>query len=325
MSRPRKIDPGTTFFVTVRCANRSFRLVPKPEVRDSINYIFKAAAAAFSDRIHIHEFEFLSNHFHILGTDLDACLPAFMRELNRAISRQLNALRGIRGTNIEKGYNLCQVDMFTGDRALEHAVYILTQATAAHLVERASEWKAPNSFATEYGVPESVKRPECGLWSRPNDLRHHPASRRSGRARYAGHSNAPETVVFELVRPPIYAELSDSALRARIRRCVEVREDELIRERRRTGRRVAGWNRVVSRNFLEIPAKGEEYFARVPSFSAATPDRRAALARAHASFRAAYNRALARFIDGVRDVLFPPGTYLMRVVHKAVCADPTPA
>jgi REP element-mobilizing transposase RayT len=319
MSPPRPIEPGTTFFITVRAVNRSFRFVPKPDVVASIDFTFKAMAEQFADKIAIHEYEFLSNHFHLLGTDLTGHLPAFMRELNRALSRQLNALRGIRGSNIEKGYNLCAVDMETGDRAVAHAEYILTQAVSAHLVERATEWKAPNSHVLEYGVPVTVYRPECGLWSNKVAHKDRRASRRSGRARYAGHSKAPEQATFVLTRPPIMREVSDAELRSLIRDRVKKVEDELIAERKRTGRRVAGWKRVVSRHYLEIPKETEEYFARVPHFSASTPERRAVLAGRRRAFLEAYRVALAAYRQGLRETVFPAGTWLMRLVHNVRC------
>jgi hypothetical protein len=45
MSPPRPIEPGTTFFITVRAVNRSFRFVPKPDVVASIDFTFKADSA----------------------------------------------------------------------------------------------------------------------------------------------------------------------------------------------------------------------------------------------------------------------------------------
>jgi hypothetical protein len=38
------------------------------------------------------------------------------------------------------------------------------------------------------------------------------------------------------------------------------------------------------------------------------------------SFATQYRAALAAWREGVRDVLFPAGTYLMRVLHGARCA-----
>ena len=39
-------------------------------------------------------------------------------------------------------------------------------------------------------------------------------------------------------------------------------------------------------------------------------------------FLRAYREAWAAFKAGARDVLFPAGTYLLRVVHGARCAAP---
>ena len=212
MTAPRQIEPSMTFFVTVRAVSRSHRFVPKPVVVDSLDFAVKATAAKYRGRIALHEYEFLSNHFHLLGTDVDGCLPDFMRDLNALLSKQLNALRGTRGTNIEKDYNLVVVNMTTGDRAVEHAVYILANAVQAHLVERTSEWQAPNSFALEYGQPVVAERPEAGLWLGKLAHAERDTSRRSKRAAYAGKSTVPKRVEFELVRPPARTDLCKQAL-----------------------------------------------------------------------------------------------------------------
>ena len=145
--------------MTVRAIGRSCRFVPNKQVRDSVEFALKATVAKFEGKIELHEYQFLSNHYHLLGTDVGGLLPKFMCEFNAQVSRQLNALRGIRGSNVEKDYNLCVVDMKTGRRAFEHAVYILTNAVSAHLVERSAQWLGPNSYGLEYGEEEVLGRP----------------------------------------------------------------------------------------------------------------------------------------------------------------------
>ena len=320
MTAPRQIEPSMTFFVTVRAVSRSHRFVPKPVVVESLDFALKATAAKYAGKIALHEYEFLSNHFHLLGTDVDGCLPDFMRDLNALVSKQLNALRGTRGTNIEKDYNLVVVNMTTGDRAIEHAVYILANAVQAHLVERTSEWQAPNSFTLEYGQPVAAERPEAGLWSGKVAHAERDASKRSKRAAYAGKSTVPKRVEFELVRPPVRLDLSDRQLRELIRKKVAKIEDDLIDERKHQGRRVAGWNTVVSRRYSDIPAKHEEFFGVRPTHSADDAEALAAARRRRVRFLADYREALREYLAGVKEVVFPFGTWLMRRIFKASCA-----
>ena len=320
VTAPRQIEPSMTFFVTVRAVSRSHRFVPKPAVVESLDFVLKATAAKYQGKIALHEYEFLSNHFHLLGTDLDGCLPDFMRDLNALLSKQLNALRGTRGTNIEKDYNLVVVNITTGDKAIEHAVYTLANAVEAHLVERTPEWKAPNSYALEYGEPVLAKRPETGLWSGKVAHAQRSASKRSKRAAYAGKSNVPKQVRFELVRPPVRRDLSDKALRKHIRAEVTKVEDALVERRKHEGRQVAGWNRVVAKRYSDIAPKSEEFFGVRPTFSADDADSCAEARRHRARFLAGYRDALRAFLAGVKDVLFPFGTWLMRKRFNAPCA-----
>jgi len=314
-----------TFFVSVRAVNRSYRFVPTKQVRESLDYALKATAQKFEGRIALYEYQFLSNHYHLLGADLEGCLPDFMRELNALFSRQLNSLRGIRGSNIEKDYNLVIVDMVTGERAFEHAVYILANAVRANLVERTSQWLAPSSYALEYGEVVTAQQPKCGLWSDKVAHAERKASRRSKRARYVGKSKLPEVAQFKLVRPPIRPELSDAELRAAIRAEVTKIENELIAQRRRTGRRVMGWKRVVAMHYLDIPNEKEEYFGVRPTFSGDDEVARQKARARRKRFLADYYAARDRFFAGIRDVVFPFGTWLMKRIFKVNCATCRPA
>ena len=320
VTAPRQIEPSMTFFVTVRAVSRSHRFVPKPMVVESLDFALKAIAAKYAGRIALHEYEFLSNHYHLLGTDREGCLPDFMRDLNAVVSKQLNALRGTRGTNIEKDYNLVIVNMTTGDRAIEHAVYILANAVQAHLVERTVEWRAPNSFALEYGQRVVAERPEAGLWLGKIAHAERSASRQSKRAAYAGKSTVPKHVEFELVRPPVRPDLSDRELRELIRARVEEVENRLIEERKHNGRRVAGWSAVVAKCYTDIPATSEEFFGVKPTHSGDDAQTLAAAHHRRRRFRADYRAALRDYLDGVKKVVFPFGTWLMRRIFRAPCA-----
>jgi hypothetical protein len=262
----------------------------------------------------------------LLGTDVGGVLPKFMCEFNSQISRQLNALRGIRGSNVEKDYNLCVVDMKTGRRAFEHAVYVLTNAAAAHLVERSAQWLGPNSYALEYGEEEVIERPDCGMWSGLTGHADKPGSQFSKRARYAGKLKTPARVTFRLTRPRIYRHLSDAKLRAKIRAEVKRREDELIKQRKKEARRVLGFKRAASLRYTRLPVRKEEYFKRRPTFSADTPARRQLLALRYLEFCEAYKEAREAWVaalehgTGADRIAFPRGTWLLRQLCGVRCS-----
>jgi putative transposase len=307
------------FYVTVRAVNRSFRFVPKRHVREAIDYALSVVLERYRSegKLSLHEFEFMSNHYHLLGTDSVGCLPDFIRDLNSLLSRELNAIRGIKGTNVEE-YNL--VHVVSAERIVEHAVYTLANPVRAFLVEKARHWKGTSSLAMEYGVPVVVEKPRIGLWAGKLAHADRPASRRSKRAKYAGRSKLPATSLLVIDRPPIMLHLSDAELRAEIREQLARREREIAAERTKRGIRVLGWAKVVARHFLSIPGRTEELFSRTPHFSASTSWERAAMAALLRKFRELYRAALELFISEKRvDAPFPEGTWLMRRRYGVSC------
>ena len=320
---PRFITKNARFYITVRAVNRSFRFVPKKAVCKAIRYSLGVVLEKYrnSKKLVLHEFEFMSNHYHLLGTDLDACLPDFVRELNSLLSRELNALRGIRGKNIEPGYGLVQV---VGDeRIVEHAVYTLANPVAAFLVSKSRHWPGISSLRMKYGKPVEVSKPKLGLWSGKNAHANRSSSKRSGRAGYAGRSKLPETVHLVIDRPDIMPNLSDDELRSRVLEELDKREKELAAERRRRNIEVAGRRAVESRHFLEIPGP-EEMFSKVPHVSGSTREERETQLRIREAFLEAYYAARDAFRGGNREAVFPYGTWMMRRIWNARC-EPAPS
>jgi putative transposase len=312
---PRQIEKGKLCFVTVRAVNRSFRFVPKRRVRETLWYCLAVALEKFADRVAVHEFLFMSNHFHLTLTDTKGCLPDLMEYLDSLLARALNALHGTTGTVIEKGYNLVDADPET---LLEHCAYTLTNPCESHLVTRARHWKSASSLQLEYGVPVTIKRPKSGLWAGKLAHANRKSSQRSKRAEYAGRSKLPKEATFALQRPPVMLHLGDAELRAHVRQRVETKELEFIAERKAKGIRVMGWDKVVEQHFSTIPGP-EERFGRVPSFSRSTHEARVAAAQRRRTFLSAYYEALKKYVRGVLDVAFPEGTWFMKKRFGVSC------
>ena len=191
MTPPRLITKGGIHYVTVRCVNRSFRLVPKGQVRRIVRFCLAVVLQTYRDKnlIRVHEFCFMSNHYHVLLTDLGACVSDFLRDLNSLLSRELNAVRGISGTNFEADPGI--VTVVSDERIMDHAVYTLANPVRAFLVAKAKHWKSVSSVHLEYGEKVAVNKPRIGLWSPKVAHADRPASKRSKRAAYAGRSKLP--------------------------------------------------------------------------------------------------------------------------------------
>ncbi|RMG93324.1 MAG: hypothetical protein D6705_18920 [Deltaproteobacteria bacterium] len=320
---PRQVLPNQLFYVTARTVTRSMRLRPDPRTVQTAAYCLAVVASRYRrlGKLVLHEFVFMSNHYHILGTDVAGCLPDFVRDLNALLSRALNALRGLSGANFEKGYGLVRV--LSGEKALEHAAYTLANPVAAGLVARATDWPGLSSVAMEYDTPLRVDRPAVGLWSGQVAHVTRRSSRSSNRAVHACRTRLPEHAELVIDRPDVLPELTDAELRAEVKRRLAMRERESARERRRRRRKVLGARKAARVHYLAVPGR-EELFVRNPTFSGVVDEARRAMAAAVKAFRRAYRIASRRFREGVRDVLFPAGTWLYRVRYQARCEAAAP-
>lgn len=320
VTRPREVREDNTVFVTVRAISRTFRFVPDIRTLETLERAFFSIAQDYEDSIEIHEFLFMSNHFHMMLTDVHGLLPDFMRDLNSYLARALNADRGTRGSNIEKGHNVVRIE--DDDAGVSLAVYTLANPPAADLVERAEDWRGLSSLDMEYGDVRVSHRPDHGLWrARPKE-RAGKAAGESGRAHYMGRSKYGETVRLRLVRPPIHPELSDRELRALIRKRLEAKVEMLRRER--GNRSVLGWDRVIKQSFMATPETSEELFGKAPVVAARSQWAKREAEQCNRQFVAEYEEARDRHCAGDHEAEFPYGTWLMRRRYTKVRCRPRP-
>lgn len=156
MTRPRFIIPGRLCFVTARAVKRMFQFVPRRDVVRVFGYLFAVAAKRFGMRV--HEVLCMSNHFHILMTDVNGQLPDFMHYLDMLLARSLNAIHGSSGTVFEKEYNI--VEVTDEAKGVEHSVYTLSNPCSAHLVERSEQWPGFSTVRMRYGQVVLIGQPE---------------------------------------------------------------------------------------------------------------------------------------------------------------------
>ena len=321
MSRPRNLYSGTTVFVTCRCVHLSYRLVPTAVVRRVVNYCFAVMSMRYRLRygMKFYEFEFLSTQYHLVAYNARGRITDVLQDLNGLIARELNAVRGRSGAFFDRTPGIQTV--LGEEKVFEHCVYTLANAVSAGIVRRTKQWKGSNSRRLEYGKEYVVSRPRVGLWSKKVQHKHRRSSQRSGRAAFAERCTLPETAILMLDRPPIMPELSDAELRARIRGALEVREEEVAKER--AGKPVLGMKAALKIHWSTVPRNGEELFGLNPTLSTETLEQRIAMKVLRKEFIREHEEALARWNAGERDVVFPAGTVRMRLRHK-VATEPIP-
>ena len=301
MTLPRPVEPGRKYLVTRRCILRSFLLTPCDEVNQVLLYTLGLYAPRFG--VAIHAITALSNHWHLVLTDVCGELPDFFMHLHGTIARALNVLRNRNGAFWEaKQYG--RVELLDDNTVLDKMVYVAVNPVAAGLVDDGEKWPglrlvpdASGRVVIRATKPEFFFREEDGL---------------------------PDEVEVVIERPAIDDDLDDGEFAARLDDAIEYREAELRRSAADEGRRFLGVRRVKKQDPFATPATREAIGGINPRFASRN---RELLGRAKAEYRswlAWYYDALERFNQREREAVFPSGTWKMRVFHKVNCASEPP-
>jgi REP element-mobilizing transposase RayT len=290
MTAPRQVLPGVTYLVTRRCARRELLLRPGRITTELFRYVLALATHRYGVRV--HAFCVLSNHYHLVVTDPDARLPAFHQFLDSLVARALNAALG-RWEAFWDPNSYSAVALATPDDVVAKAAYVLANPVAAGLVRRGRLWP--------------------GLWSGPEQVGAGalPALR-------PGHffdrsGDLPQELGLELTVPPGFE--SAEAYRARLESALEAQEAEGARKHRQ----FLGAVRVLAQKPTARPKGGEPRRTLNPRVAARDRWKRVEALGRLVEFLRAYREAWAAWQQGARDVVFPAGTYLLRVVHGVSC------
>ena len=295
MTSPRQILPGTTYLITRRCAHREFLLRPSAVTNGIFLYVLAVAARRFGVRI--HAYCVLSNHFHLVATDPEARLPAFEQYLDSLVARAVNASLG-RWESFWAPSSYSAVVLATADDIVAKSAYVLANPVAAGLVRRGRDWP--------------------GLWSAPEQLGGASilAARPTTFFRPSGYM--PEAAELELTAPPGFA--SPDEFRVRLVQALAELEDNARRGIVSSGRGFLGRARALTQNPRGRPSSGEARRQLNPRVAARDRWKRIEALSRVLDFIDAYREARDAFRAGLRDTVFPAGTYLLRVAHGVQCA-----
>lgn len=281
--------------ITRRCINREMRLRPDPDVRQAFLYCMGYALERTG--VEMNELESLSTHHHEYLTDPEGRLPKFYQLFHSLLARSLNCCRRHWETFFAPGsYNAVVPE--SDDDALDKIVYVLTNCVAAGLVPYVRDWPL-SSYSMEYGESIEVRRPN-----------------------FFFTENMPEVVRITLMRPNIYPELDDRALRKLIRERVREREYEIRRRMRNEGRGFLGLRRVLRQAVTDTPSTVARRRGIRPQVAAKNKWARIEALQRNKDWLVEYEHCRDRYRDGARNVVFPAGTYWLRV-HCGVQCHPT--
>jgi REP element-mobilizing transposase RayT len=292
---PRRILPGKTYLITRRCSERRLFLKPSPLVNALFLYVL--AVAARRHGVLVHGFCVLSNHAHLVVTDQDGRLPAFMQYLDSLVARAINALLGRFEAFWSTDASYSAVEPLDPGDVVAKTAYVLANPVAAGLVRRGAEWP--------------------GLWSSPAQLGSGELLARRPTQFFDAKGHMPEEVVLALAPPPGF---SAADFRAQVAEALENLEEQHHRQFAAEGRRFLGAARVLAQNPFTRPRAADPRFEISPRIAARDKWRRIEAIQRLKAFVAEYRAAWRERRSGVADVLFPPGTYHLRLMHGVLCA-----
>ncbi len=295
MSHARPIHPGTTYLITRRIERRHCLLRPDPLINAFILYAF--VVAALRHGILVHAFCAMSTHVHYVITDPNGKLPQFLAMFHRSVAIGVKVIRRRDGAIWDRSQTSV-VELCTRQAIVEKIAYVLNNPVDAGLVRHAHEWP--------------------GLITKVDDLGRHLMS--AQRPTQWFHSSNPEwtaEAALPISVPPSIHEADVNAFRQAI--SDELTKLETAAHARIPKNKVLGAKLVLKINPEQRITSYEPVRQHNPTVAAGRGNREA-LIKAKIGvreFRQQYRRAFDRWRQGDRNVIFPAGTYAMRVVHGA--------
>ncbi len=296
MTAPRQVVPGTSYLVSRRCTQREFLLKPSVLTNLIIKFVLAVAAARYG--VLIHAICVMSDHLHIVLTDPRANLPDFSHFLDGVVAKALNALHG-RWENFWAPFSYSAVALVSPEDIIEKMAYTLANPATAGLVEHGNQWPGVWSDPRLIGQPgELIPRPG-----------HY----------FAKDGSMPERQELVFSAPPGFASVE--AFQAAVIARVKELELAAAAERKAKGVKVLGARRVLKQKHTDRPASSEPRRVLNPRIAAGDKWKRIEALGRLVSFLERHREAVVRFCRGERDVIFPRGTYLMRVRFGVACAS----
>jgi putative transposase len=300
VSMPRKILSGASYLLSRRCIQRQFLLSPSdPEISNIV--LFCMAHAAAEHEIEVHAATCMSNHLHAVITDTKGELPEFMHWMDLYIAVCINHHRGRSGALWEpEGYS--GVDLIEGDDVLNKSIYTMANVVEAGLVRWGIEWQGLRSRPEDIGKTELVA-------TRPKF--------------FSSKGSIPEKATLTFVKPKQFSQLSDEDYRILLRAKYRAVEEEIQDRFDDEARDFLGVNKVRRQNPYDHPWTEELRRGLNPQIACKRKWPRIAAIKSLQAFRKEYREALEKYRASDHEVVFPAGTYWMRV-HLGVECHPPP-
>ena len=275
--------------VTRRCSQRQFLLRPSELVNQV--FLYCMACALECSGVQVVAFVALSNHYHAIVIDVEGRLPEFMACLNRLVGKCVNTSLD-RFETLWSSEPYSAVRLETKDDQWEKILYVLSNPTAAGLVPSLSQWPGASSDPRGFGgAPIAVQRPE--VYFRADGL-------------------MPETAKLELTVPEAFSDLTPRQFGTRLAKGLAARQGEHAAALDAEGRTFLGREAVLRQSPFDAPVSVTTGGMGLnPRVACRDKWRRIEALGRLKEFLDAYRVAWLDFKQGVKEVVFPAGTYWM--------------
>jgi hypothetical protein len=284
-----------------RTTRRHFILNPDEARQLEQAYWYCLGYAAQLHGVLVHAGCLMSTHSHEVVTDVRGELSFFLQTFHRHLALCAKAIRGWPGEVFDKR-SAGAHELLTPEATLESLAYLIANPVEAMAVRYAKDWPGAQTLPEDIGTrvirvrrPAHYFDPDSPKW--------------------------PDVIELHLEMPTaLDLDYGKALAQERIAQRVRDLEHRAWRESRRSGIPFVGARRVLRQAHTKRAHSHEAFGSVNPRFAAAGHRRAATEASKRLrAFNAQYDRALAAWTCGKRDVLFPPGTWWMRVHHGARC------
>jgi hypothetical protein len=298
VSAPRPIFKGVTYMLTRRVRQRLLLLKPSPITNQVVGYVIAVMAQKWN--MAFHEVMVMGNHWHPVMTDLDGNAARFEQDCHQFIARALNRYHGD-SESLWANTQSNRVECVEGTDIINKIAYAMANPVEGRLVRYGHNW--PGLRRAWPSKPLTFRRPkkffrgqkEGGPW--------------------------PEEATLEFTRPPGFDDVSDEDLAASIKSAIDEREEKFRKQYDAEGKSFLGRRRVLEQSRYSQPQSEDEPRGIKPKLACRNKWRRIERLQQDKRWLNGYRQALPRWCAGDRDVVFPAGTYKMRILHGVRCAE----
>lgn len=266
----------------------------RPDERTKRIFVYALGVAARRFRIDVHGFCLMSTHSHIVLTDTFGTLPAFLQWFHRVVALAMKVHRRWEGSVWDAG-KTSAVRLDTRNAFIDKLAYTLANPVAAGLVSTSRAW--PGARTTVDDVLDGrlvAALPD--VWFDETSVAW------------------PPQIELRICVPAAFA---DDALQIRDELHAALSEHERVARLHLRNRPPLGARHIQRVSPFARATSAEPTRAINPNFATGRSGREALASSAIAlrEFRSAHRSALERWRSGTRNVVFPAGTWWMRVAH----------